>query len=144
MTTAARSLDRARPVYLIEIALQNCGPTLYFSDRNITVDGRLYEDYVSSVETATEEALRTTSSALNSALAIGFRNERWRSYAYLIEVGETYPFEGGRLKLKETYLNDAGLPTGPETVFVGRLDAPEAIDLMGFKCGVSSMEYVSD
>lgn len=144
MTTVARALDRARPVYLIEISLQNSGPALYLSDRNITVDGRLYEDYILSVETASEEALRTTSSGLNSPLKIGFKNERWRSYAYLIEAGETYPFEGARLLLKETCLDDSGTPASPETVFVGRLDAPQDIDLMGFSCGVSSMEYVAD
>lgn len=133
-----------RPVYLVEIALQASGPVLYFSDRNVTVGGQVYEDYIASVTTPAEEALRPTSESLNAPLSIEFRNEPWRGFARLIEAGAEHPFEGGRCTLSEAYIDDAGVCGTPVTLFIGTLDAPAEIDLQGFTCAVSALDYGAD
>ncbi len=146
MTTIAqaRDKDRARPVYLMEITLLNSGPTLYFSDGNITVGGQRYEDYLGDLSGLGEDIRRSDSEGLNANINLGFKNDRYKAYTYLVELGETYPFEGAEVTIKETYLDAAGVPSDAETVFKGALDEPRDIDLMGFACRVSSVEFRAD
>lgn len=140
----ARALGRIRPVSLVKIELQNSGPALYLSERNITVAGQAYEDYIKSVTAPAEEARRASNDTLNAPLLIEFKNDAWRAYAHLIEAGTLYPFEGARCTLSEAYLDDAGAPTEAAVVFIGQLDSPMQIDLAGFSCSVSSIEYSAD
>jgi len=139
-----RDRSRYKPAYLVEITLKNGGPTLYFSDRNINADGTLYEDYLDDLSGLGDELRRLDSSALNADITLRFKNDKYKGYNYLIEIGDTYPFEGAVCVIKETALDDSGTPSIPETVFKGALDEPSAIDLMGFTCRVSSMPYVKD
>lgn len=146
MTGAARAREGVRldPVYLVEIGLGGGGPTLLFSDRSITVGGVMYEDYLDDLSGIGVELSRMDSSGRNAAIALSFRNERWGAYERLIEVGETYPFEGASCLIAEVYLDVAGEPSEEVVLFVGVLDEPREIDLMGFRCGVSSMEFRAD
>ncbi len=137
-------LSRVRPVYLVKITLQGSGQTLYLSDRNVTVGGQEYEDYISAVTTPAEEARRPTSESLNAPLSIEFRNEPWRGFSRLIEAGAEHPFEGGRCTLSEAYIDDAGMSGEPVALFTGTLDAPAEIDLRGFSCAVSALDYAAD
>ena len=146
MTTVARSrgYDRAEPVYFVEIALLNSGPVLYLSDRNVTVSGQAYEDYLSDLSGLGDSLERATSGGLNADITLGFRNERFRSYSYLIEIGETYPLIGAACTIRECYLDASGAPSDTETAFKGVLDEPCDITLFGFSCGVSSAEFRAD
>lgn len=146
MTTVEESRNRpfAKPVYLVEIALRNSGPTLFLSDRTITVGSQLYEDYLRDLSGIGLELERATSGGLNADVTLSFRNDRYQSYGYLIELAETYPFEGAQCKIKEAYLGDDGNPSDAETVFAGLLDEPGDIDLLSFRCSMSSMETRAD
>lgn len=146
MTTVAESRDRPRanPVCLIEIALKNSGPTLYLSDRNLTVGAQRYEDYLRDLSGIGGEIKRATSGGLNADITLSFKNDRYQGYDYLIEIGDVYPFEGAVCVIKEVYLDDAGNASDAETVFKGVLDEPGDIDLSGFQCSVSSMELAAD
>ncbi|MDA8087428.1 MAG: hypothetical protein M0Z75_12075, partial [Nitrospiraceae bacterium] len=44
--SVVRDSSRLEPVYLVQITLRNGGPTLYLSDRNITVGNQRYESYL--------------------------------------------------------------------------------------------------
>jgi hypothetical protein len=140
----ARDRSRLKPAYLLEISLKNGGPTLYFSDRNIEVSEQKYEDYLEDLSGIGEEIKRATSEGINADITLSFKNDRFRSYSYLIEIGESYPFEGAEVVIKEVYLDDDGVPSDVEVIFKGVLDEPKDIDLMGFKCSVSSMEFHKD
>jgi hypothetical protein len=146
MTTVEESRNRlyAKPHYLVEIALGNSGPTLYLSDRTITVGSRIYEDYLRDLSGIGVELKRGTSGGLNADIALSFKNDRHQSYDYLIELGDVYPFEGAECTIKEVYLDDDGNPSAAETVFSGLLDEPADIDLLSFRCSVSSMEMKAD
>ncbi|MDA8090077.1 MAG: hypothetical protein M0Z61_07630, partial [Nitrospiraceae bacterium] len=67
MTTIlqARDSSRIKPVCLVQVTLKNSGPTLYFSDRNITVSGQLYEDYLHDLSGVAQELKRADSTASN-------------------------------------------------------------------------------
>lgn len=141
----ARGRTRLAPICLVEIILQGSGaPTLYLSDRNITVAGQIYEYYITGVDGLAEEIKRATSEGLNPRIDLTFWNARYAAYNYLIEIGDTYPFEGAILTVKECYLNDDGVPSVVETLFKGALDEPRDIDLMKFTCSASSMLFAKD
>lgn len=149
MTTVSESRGRpyAKPVYLVEVALRNSGPTLYLSDRNITVGAQRYEDYLRDLSGIAEGLERAASGGLNADITLSFKNDRYLSYEHLIEMGETYPFEGAECVIKEVYLDDpsAGLGhSGPVELFRGVLDEPELIDLLSFRCALSGMDRKAD
>lgn len=146
MPTLLQLKDRSRykPAYLLELTLKNSGPTLYLSDRNISIEGQIYEDYLDDLTGIGDELRRADSEGLNTDITLTFKNDKYKGYNYLIEIGDTYPFEGAVCVIKETALDDSGTPSVPETVFKGVLDEPEDIDLMGFKCKVSSMVFHAD
>jgi hypothetical protein len=129
--TQLRDRPRAEPVYLVEIELKNGGPTLYISDRNIVMTTQRYENYLDDL------------SDLNSFSVLKFRNDRYKTYDYLIEIGDTYPFEGATVTVKECYL-DGNDSSSAVVIFKGALEEPRDIDRMGFTCKVSPMEYVKD
>ncbi|MDP2168406.1 MAG: phage tail protein [Thermodesulfovibrionales bacterium] len=138
-----RDMPRLNPIYLIEVTLKNNGPTLYFSDRGIEIGSRIYEDYLKDLSGIGEELKRVSSVGLNADIQLDFKNDKWQAYNYLIEAGDTYPFEGAECLIKEIYL-DGNDFSEPVTLFKGVLDSPDDIDLMGFKCKVSSMPYAKD
>ncbi|KKL61871.1 hypothetical protein LCGC14_2190980 [marine sediment metagenome] len=140
----ARALDRAEPVYLVEVELLNSGPTLYFSDRSITVGGTLYEDYLHDLSGLGAELARSSAGGLNTSLALRFRNDPWRSYGFLVEAGEDFPFEGSTITVKEVLIESTGSPSAPAVVFKGFLEQPMETDLMGFRARASSMEFAAD
>ncbi|MEJ2183373.1 MAG: phage tail protein [Nitrospirota bacterium] len=146
MTTIseARDRDRASPVLLVEVALLGAGPTLRFSDRNVTVEGLLYEDYLEDLSGLGEELRRADSQGLNAFVTLRFRNEPCQGHAHLVEVGEAHPFEGAPVIIKEAYLDEDGEATGAEALFSGVLEEPREIDLMGFTCRVSSLPSHKD
>lgn len=88
-------------IYLVEIGLLNGGPTLYFSDRNVVAGGINYENYVEAVDGITEEVKRSDSTFLNPSISIKFRNKRFLTHDYLIEIGDSYPFDGADCTIKE-------------------------------------------
>jgi hypothetical protein len=146
MSTLAqlRSLARAEPVYLLQITLKNSGPTLYFSDRRIKVEGIEYEDYIDALDGLGSVHERSTSQGMNSAVSIKFKNSAYGASDYLIELGSTYPFEGALVLIQEAMLDVSGQPSVGEDVFKGVLESPHAIDLLGFICRASSVEFYSD
>ena len=93
---------RANIIWLVEIALR--GPSaivLYFSDRNILHDNINYEAYVTEVTGVSSISERFGESPLNDDISITFKNMAWRDYAHLVEVGDTEPFEGAIVTIKE-------------------------------------------
>ncbi len=144
LVAQARDRDRLHPVYLVEIVLLNSGPTLYLSDRNITVGGQDYEDYMDGLSGLGSELERLDSSGLNSALKLTFKNDAYKSYDHLVEIGGAYPFERAEVTIKECYLDSTAVPSDTDTVFKGVLDEPRKIDLMRFTCMVTSMEFKAD
>ncbi len=146
--STVRDSSRLKPVYLVQLALKNGGPTLYFSDRNIAVGNRLYEGYLHDLSGVAQELKRADSSAMNVNLELSFRNDKisWGGvdYGHLIELGAAYPFETATCVISETAFDRYGLPAQPAVVFKGVLDCPQNIDLMGFKCKVSTMPTYMD
>jgi hypothetical protein len=142
-----KALDRSRlkPVYLIEITLQGAGaPILYFSDRNITIGSQIYENYLSDLSGLGEEIERATSESLNPDVSLRFRNDRYKTYGYLIEIGDIYPFDGAGIIIKEVYLDDNNTTSDVRIIFKGALDEPQDIDLLSFECSVSAMPFIKD
>ncbi|MBI5057009.1 MAG: hypothetical protein HZB61_10385 [Nitrospirae bacterium] len=144
--TQKKLLDRNRlnHIYLIEITLKNSGPTLYFSDRNITVGGQIYENYLSSLDGLGDEIRRATSESLNTNIKLNFKNDRYKGYQFLILIDDTYPFTGAEMVAKEVYLDDNNNPSEAFLIFKGTLDEPRDIDEQKFICAISSMEYRKD
>lgn len=139
-----RDRPRVEPVYLVEITLKNSGPTLYFSDRNIVVGAQRYENYIEEIQGIGEEIKRIDSTFLNIDITIVFKNEKYKTYNYLVEIGDTYPFEGADCTIKEVYLDDNNNPSDPETLLKCNLDELQEIDLMSFQCKVSSRIFQKD
>ncbi len=117
---------------------------LYVSDRNIEIDSHNYEDYLSDLSGLGEEIKRATSEGLNPDINLKFKNDKWRSNNYLIEIGDTYSWEGSVTTIKEVYFDDNDNPTESLIIFKGTLDEPQNIDLMSFECSVSSMVMTKD
>jgi hypothetical protein len=140
----ARALDKAEPIYLLEVALLNSGPTLRLSDRNVTSGGQSYEDYMEDLSGLGEELRRPDSTGLNSEIELRFTNEPMGAYSHLIDMDAEHPFTGAGVVIKETYLDDTGQPSESGVLFKGALDEPRDIDLMGFTCRASSMEFAAD
>jgi hypothetical protein len=144
----ARDNSRIKPVYLVEIDLLNSGPTLYFSDRIISVGGQAYEPFIDMITGLSQALERSSAQFTNSAISIKFKNDPYINsgtpFAFLSLLGDTYPFQGASLTLKRTYLDDDNSPSDVETVFVGVLDPPMDINLVEFVCSVSSAELEAD
>ena len=143
-----RDASRLKPVYLVRITLKNGGPTLCFSDRNITVGGQVYESYLHDLSGIAQELKRADSTALDVNVELSFRNDKisysGTDYGRLIELQDAYPFETSVCEIRETALDQAGFPAQPAIVFKGVLDCPQKIDLLGFKCKVSAMPCYMD
>jgi len=141
-----QALDKRRlkPVYLIEITLQNSGPVLYFSDRNITVGSQIYENYLESLSGLGRQLRRRNSETLNLDIDFTFKNQRYKNYSFLIEIGDTYPFEGAETTIKKVYLDDDNTPSDVEIIEKVVLDEPSDIDLMSFNCKASAVPYAKD
>lgn len=140
-----RERRRAHIVWLVEVALLGVGaPVLYFSDRNIDHMNVTYERYIQSVSGIDVELMRATSDSLNSPVSITFRNGKWRALDFLIEAGETNPFEGAPVTVKAVHLDDEKNPTDAETIFVGILEEPRQITRRDFTCMASSVEFFAD
>jgi len=146
MVTIAQSRDRprAKPVYLVEITLKNSGPTLYFSDRNILVGSQQYENYIEDIQGIGEEIKRIDSTFLNIDITIIIKNERFKTYNHLVEIGDIYPFEGADCTIKEVCLDDDNNPSDTETLLKCNLDELEDIDLLNFSCKLSSRIFQKD
>jgi hypothetical protein len=133
-----RGRTRLEPVWLVEVELLNSGPTLYFSDRNVTVGGRRYENYLEGLSGSEER------------FDLRFRNDPFMSYGRLVEIGDEHPFEGAAVTVKEVYLDpstgsgQAGGQSEPVELFRGVLEEPRRIDLMGFACGVTPVDRAMD
>ncbi len=140
-----RDSSRIQPVYLVQIALNGGGPTLYFSDRNITVGSQIYESYLKDVEGIGNEIMRATSQERDAGVTLSFKNDAFQNYAYLIQIGDTYPFQGAICTINEIYENDLNGTQSEQTiVFKGALNEPQDVDLFSFTCKVSRMPWLMD
>ncbi len=137
----ARDQDRLEPVYLVEIALLNSGPTLYLSSRDVTYQSTAYQSYLDRVDGLGNESPRGGKGSLNAHVSIVFRNDPYGQSAHLVELGDTYPFEGAGITVKEVYLDGDGNMSSSDTVFHGALEEPRDIDLMSFTCKASRMDF---
>jgi len=136
-----RTYDRAEPLYLVEITLIGEGaPVLCFAERGITVDGIVYEPYLSGIYGVEEFGL-SNSGGLDMSIRISFLNEPWGMYSRLSEVGDDYPFEGAAFSLREVYIGIDGEPSASGLLCRGVLDGLSSIDLMGFQAEVVSPEF---
>ncbi len=140
----ARAFDRAEPVCLVEVGLLNSGPTLYFSDRQVTVEGQLYEGYLHDLSGLGSELRRRDAYGLNTALELGFSNDPWGAYAFLVEAFEDYPVDGAAVVVSEVLMDSAGTPSTAATLFKGVLEEPREIDLRGFRCRACGVEFAAD
>lgn len=143
MPTAAELRDRERlnVVWLVEITLKNSGPILYLSTKNIIVGGQPYEDYIEAISGMELQVNRLDSHFQNQDILITFNNDAYSGYNYLIEAGETYPFEGATCVIKECLLDDSNTPATPTIIYKGYLDEPRKIDINRFECSVSSIFF---
>jgi hypothetical protein len=129
----ARALDRAEPLYLVEIALSGAGPLeLYLAERDLEAGGVLYEGYLWGVEGPEWKLVRAGLSAPICSLGIRIQNEPWRGYSRLLDVGADFPFEGAQITLKEAYMGPDDIPCPPVALFKGLIDKVSSIDLMEF------------
>jgi hypothetical protein len=129
----------------VDIELRGAGaPTLRLSDKNIDYDVYSYARYIDNISGLAEDVERAGSGGMNADVSILFLNDPWGSDDRLIELESSYPFDGAVCTIKAVHLMDDGTPSEAETVFVGRLDQPEAIDLVHFRCRVSSKEFFAD
>ncbi|MDA8174210.1 MAG: phage tail protein, partial [Nitrospiraceae bacterium] len=85
-----------------------------------------------------------TSAGRNTDLTLTFENDRFQAYPYLIQIGDTFPFEAAICRIYEVYLDANGSPSQPVLLFKGVLDQPTEIDLFVFKCKVSMMPFFMD
>lgn len=138
----ARNNAKITPILLVEITLKNSGGIHYFSDRNIKVGTQQYDDYIANTVSLNEELRREDSIALNSDISLQFKNDKYKTYDYLILIGDTYPFENAKCVIKEVYMLESGSLSDTETLFVGYLDSPQDIDLLKFICKISSAEFL--
>jgi len=140
--TIAQLGDRARlhPVWLVEITLKNSGPTLYFATRNVNVGSQRYENYLLEVQGVGDELRRVDSSGLNTRITLSFANKKFKTHKNLIEIGDTYPFNGADTVLKQVYIDDDGNPSSDvKTWFKGKIDQPDNIVRnRSFDCKLSS------
>lgn len=141
LTTAqARDRTRAEIVFLVEVQTLASGPLLLLSDRNITIAGIQYADYIASVTGLGDQLTRATGAFANGNASIVFKNDPWDANAYLSDLLETYPFEGAAVTIKRVFVDDDGTTATPETVFVGNLDSPVNISTIAFTCSANCRE----
>ncbi len=146
MTTISQARGRSwiKPVYLVEIVLKNSGPTLYLSDRIITVGSQTYDDYITEITGLEAELRRADSGGLNAGISLELKNEKYKTYDHLSQIGDTYPWVGAGVTIKELYLEPPVLPGASEgqsdvtTVFVGNVDEPRDTNRLTFSLSVSS------
>ena len=140
MTTVAELRDRTRAnqIYLVEIALRGVGaPTLYLAMLEITVGAQDYQRYIDSITGLDDSYGVLTGSQVNVSINIVFLNDEYGGNDFLIEIGDTYPFEGADCTIKEVYLDDDGVPSTAKTVYKGVLDEPANINKLTFNTAVS-------
>ncbi len=140
----ARDGSSLEPVFICDIQLKNAGPLLRFSTRQITVGGYLYEPYIEAISGLSDEINRIDSSFLNAAIQIVFKNLPFKTYDFLIEIADTYPFTGAQITVKEVYLSNGSPTSDTATLFLGNLDEPREIDIAAFKCNVSTRAFYLD
>lgn len=126
----------------MEVALLGAGaPTLYLSDRRISVAGQEYEPCIEGISGINSETRRLDSASLNPSVRISFLNDpHGASGEPLIMLGETYPFDAAGVTIKEVYLDADWTPGTPAIVFRGVLDPPHEIGRLRFVCMCSSLE----
>ena len=140
-----RERRRAKIVWLVDVELLGSGaPVLRLSNRNLEYNIYRYEKYILKVSGIARQLSRLDSDSLNSPVSILFENRPFMAFDYLIEAGQTYPFEGARCTVSALHLDDDGNPTEAEIVFVGVLDEPQSITKKEFSCMASSVEFFSD
>lgn len=145
--SVAQLLDRPTLtlVYLVEITLKNSCPfTLYLSDRNIEVNGVNYDDYLNTLSGLGEKISRANSEGRNTDITLRFINRPYRAYDHFSMIGDDYPFEGATCVIKVVYLDNAGNPSTPQTIFQGAMDERANEDEAGFECQVSTEEFFKD
>jgi hypothetical protein len=144
---ASETRDRPRlhPAYLVEIKLKGGGPTLYLSDRNISTTARMYQDYIGDISGLTDMMSRSSSEVSNFEVVLSFKNDRYGDHEFLVELGDTYPFEGAECIIRDAHLgDDFTLSSVGEVIFRGVLEGPHDVDLMDFKCRALGMEHRAD
>lgn len=140
-----RERRRAHIAWLVDVQLLAPGaPLLKFSDINIDYVTDRYDRYIMAIGGVAQELERASSDSLNSPINITFRNGPWRAFSNLIEVGETYPFEGAAVTVKSVHLDDEKNPTDAEIIFQGILEEPRAITRRDFTCRAASVEFIAD
>jgi hypothetical protein len=138
-------MPRLNPAYLVEIKLKGDGPTLYLSDRNISTTAHMYQDYIVDISGPAYKAARSSSEASNSEIILSFKNDRYGDSDFLVELDDTYPFEGAECTIRDAHLgDDFTLSAVGEVMFSGVLEGPYDVDLMGFKCRALGMEHLAD
>ena len=140
-----RNRRRAKIVWLVDVELLGAGaPVLRLSNRNLEYSIYRYQRYILAVTGIARELSRVDSDSLNSPVTVRFQNRPFMAFDFLIEAGETYPFEGAKVTISALHLDDDNLPTEAEIVFVGVLDEPRGITKREFTCRASSVEFFAD
>jgi len=129
----ASGRDRVDTVYLVEIGLVGVSaPLLCMAERDILVDGTMYEGYLLGVEGLEWGTRRLAQGDDGEKPRLRILNEPWRGYSRLLESGEDFPFEGATLYIKEVYMDADREPTGSDLLYQGVIEGASAADLMGF------------
>ena len=83
-----------------------------------------------------------TSKSQNPPIGIRILNKAYKTYDYLIEIRETYPFAGAGISVDLAYIDDQGTPTTDiENLFTGKVDRLFNITKSDFKMSVYSHEW---
>jgi hypothetical protein len=83
---------------------------MYLTDGTaVWIFGNRYEHYLDSLSGLGEEVQRATSEGLNTDITLRLANRQWRTEGEpLIAIGDTYPFEGASVVIKEVYFDRCG------------------------------------
>lgn len=129
-----------QPIYFFHLLLS--GLTLYFSDRNFFYNGQNYEDYFSDLSDIGNE-IRSLGGYNNAQLTLKLKNQRIRSYNYLIELFDIYPSEKKYIECYKLMI-DTGETFGSDVstkIFKGEMGQPYDVDEIEFKIDCSSMLF---
>jgi hypothetical protein len=118
----ARAKNRLYPVILLDIELLNGGGTIYLSDKNILVGSTQYQKHILNATDISDAVKRDTSQGDNPAVLIQFINKAFRAYSHLSLIEDAFPLAGGKVTIKEVYLDDNNDQSDLATLFVGEFE----------------------
>ena len=116
--------------------------TLYFSDRNFTYNGHNYEDYISNLSDI-ESQCRNLGGYDNPKITLQFKNDKIRTYNYLIEFFDNYCVEQRYVEIYKLLIDtgEVFISDVSTLIFKGEMGSPYEITEIGFSLDAFSMLF---